>query len=776
MSKLSAIRGTEPDPTERRRSRRAAGRAGSVATALVIAAGLASCTIDSGWNQNTLEPLPSDRVVELAAAEDCDALVDAARPALAAAVESSWPEDHSSWTDSLPWAESDEMAEGSSADASRAPGPPSTAAASGDAAASDQLLAGSGAGDGGAGDSAQVIGTNNQEQGVDEADLVKTDGRLLVSVVNGVLRVVQLDGSPAIDGTLDLSSRGATDLFLRGDSALVLGTSYGNGGYGPVYEGPTAADPGTMPGTIVDGPEVFSPTSPETTTVPDTTVPDTTVPDTTVPDTTVPDTTVPGTTSSSTTSSTSTTTTSTTAVPAPPRFTTSTTLTLVSLSDPTAPAITASADVEGELVTARDSDGRARVVVRSGATAMTELWSATSRDAAVRSVEQVSSDELLPRISSDGRIDTIGGCTDVMVASSPAVASDDWSPSPQLSTVTVLSVGDELSDLAPVSFQGTADTVYASPAALYIASASWDEAGPRTDVHRLGLSGDGPAAYTGSGRIPGTLVDQFALSDRDGMLRAVTTTQAVQTEPLREMEATADIAVAPTSEARLTVLDTDGTLDEVASLGGMGIGEQVQSVRFLDEIAYLVTFRQVDPLYAVDLSDPRAPRLLGELKIPGFSEYLHPIGDGLLLGVGRQVDPSSGMDEGLKISLFDLADPTRPVELDQIVLPGATSEVSNDHRAFLWDPNRDQAVIPAELTGCDQSGRCTGTPGGTALVVRAGRDGLSEIGRITHTPSAGWSLQPTRSVVVDDDLWTVSIAALGRSDADAPTGVQLLPF
>ncbi|MEI2697017.1 MAG: beta-propeller domain-containing protein [Microthrixaceae bacterium] len=230
------------------------------------------------------------------------------------------------------------------------------------------------------------------------------------------------------------------------------------------------------------------------------------------------------------------------------------------------------------------------------------------------------------------------------------------------------------------------------------------------------------------------------------------------------------------SEARLTVLDTEGTLDEVASLGDMGIGEQVQSVRFLDDIAYLVTFRQVDPLYAVDLSDPRAPRLLGELKIPGFSEYLHPVGDGLLLGVGRQVDPSSGMDQGLKISLFDMADPTRPAELDQIVLPGASSEVSNDHRAFLWDPNRRQAVIPTELSGCDDFGRCASTPGGAALVVEAGRDGLSENGRIVHDTGDGWSLQPTRSVVVDDDLWTVSIAALGRTDADSPTGVQLLPF
>ena len=100
----------------------------------------------------------------------------------------------------------------------------------------------------------------------------------------------------------------------------------------------------------------------------------------------------------------------------------------------------------------------------------------------------------------------------------------------------------------------------------------------------------------------------------------------------------------------------------------MGVGEQVHSVRFLEDLAYVVTFRQIDPLYAIDLSEPRTRRVLGELKIPGFSEYLHPLGDGLLLGVGREVDPATGIDQGLKISLFDVADPLAMVERDQIVV------------------------------------------------------------------------------------------------------------
>ena len=416
---------------------------------------------------------------------------------------------------------------------------------------------------------------------------------------------------------------------------------------------------------------------------------------------------------------------------------------------------------------------------------MEQLSMATTREDAAAVVEGLDGSDLLPRIAVSGRVGPVGGCSDVMLASAETIAptGDDTSlPSGQISTVTVLTVGDDLSDLQPVSVQGAAETVYASTEALFVTSSSWDEAGSRTDVHRFALSGEGPATYTGSGRAPGHLLDQFSLSERGGALRLVTTLDGGGTPlPIEPGmgdggDVAIDIAPVAASSARLTVLDTEGTLDEVGHLDGMGIGEQVQSVRFLDDVAYVVTFRQTDPLYAVSLSDPSNPTLLGQLKIPGFSEYLHPVGDGLLLGVGRQVDPDTGIDEGLKISLFDVSDPVQMTELDQIVLPNSTSEVSWDHRAFLWDPERSQAVIPVELGGCGDAARCPAQSGGEALVVRAGADGLDEVGRFSHEPMAGWRLQPTRSVLVGDDLWTVSVAAIGRTDADTPNSVELVRF
>lgn len=624
------------DRTTRRRARRRIGI--TAATAALLVAG--GCTQEWGagrWNG----VLPGvDEVVELRAAGSCSELNDAAEAVQRAA----------------------ESAVGGRGLIDRVFGGGNDNAVASADGADESAPAASGTGQG------TVIGANNQEVGVEEADLVATDGQRLVAVVDGVLRVTLLDGTPQVDGTLDLTARGATTMFLRDDTALVLGTTYGGVGMGGGVP---------MGGAIGDGPAVDQPAVD--------------------------------------------------AAIAP--FEVTTTLTLVSLTDPTRPTVAATAEVEGSLVTARELDGRARVVVQSNPVMAMEGDGA----------------ELLPRASVDGSAEPLGTCSDVLLAAAPAPPPGGGGPAPALGTVSVLTVGDDLGDLAPVSVQGAVSTVYASTEALFVAEASWDDSGSRTNVHRFSLAGDGPATYTGSGRVPGHLLDQFSMSERDGALRVVTTLDNDR-------------------GARLTVVDTDGALDEIGNVEGMGIGEQVQSVRFLEDLAYLVTFRQVDPLYAVDLADPRAPRLLGELKIPGFSEYLHPVGEGLLLGVGREVDPDTGVDEGLKVSLFDVRDSGALSELDQIVIPQAWSAVGSDHLAFLWDPTRRQAVIPFEQSS------------GAALVVRADGNGLSEVGRFSHRVDGGIDVAPLRSRVVGNDLWTVSSYGLGRTDADDPTSADLLRY
>ncbi len=452
----------------------------------------------------------------------------------------------------------------------------------------------------------------------------------------------------------------------------------------------------------------------------------------------------------------------------PSPFPMGTTLTLVSLEDPTAPRVVQTAEVEGSLVSARQVGGTARIVLRSEPIAMYDMMQATDGAEARAIAAGIDSDALLPRIAVDGEAAPLGGCDDVLLTAAVAAPVNDggttgdtdpglaatsmqtsWTPSQLPSTVTVLTVGETLDDVQPVSVQGAAETIYASTDALYVAAGNWDQAGSRTDVHRFDLPADGPAVYTGSGRVPGRLLNQFSLSDHDGVLRVVTTVDgpvggagvgpdrgaATTIAPMPgDGEVTTEMFV-PSTSSRLAVLDTEGdTLDEVGHLDGLGVGEEVQSVRFMGDTGYVVTFRQTDPLYALDLSDPRAPRSLGELKIPGFSEYLHPIGDGLLLGIGRDADPATGMDLGFKASLFDVSDPAAMVEVDQFIVPDAWSDVSGDHKAFTWDAERSQAIFPLSQ-GCSDVGRYAIRDG--AVVLRVADGQLSEVARISHQTPMG---------------------------------------
>ena len=138
----------------------------------------------------------------------------------------------------------------------------------------------------------------------------------------------------------------------------------------------------------------------------------------------------------------------------------------------------------------------------------------------------------------------------------------------------------------------------------------------------------------------------------------------------------------------MVVLDEHaGKLEQVGALHGLGIGEQIQSVRWFDDLAIVVTFRQTDPLYTVDLSDPTRPRRLGALELPGFSSYLHPLGDSLLLGLG-----SDGTDRA-KAAVFDIADSTHARQVGTVSFgPNSWLAAAEDPHAFTWLPAQHAAI------------------------------------------------------------------------------------
>jgi len=183
-------------------------------------------------------------------------------------------------------------------------------------------------------------------------------------------------------------------------------------------------------------------------------------------------------------------------------------------------------------------------------------------------------------------------------------------------------------------------------------------------------------------------------------------------------------------------------------------------VRFMGDAGYVVTFRQTDPLYTLDLTDPDDPAVRGELKIPGYSAYLHPIGDGLLLGVGQDADEETGRTSGLQISLFDVADLAHPARLQQLKLGErfTSSAVEWNHHAFLWWPATKLAMLPVETADF------TGAAGFT--VERAG--GIAELGRISHpvADAASWAPPIDRSAVIGGRLFTISGGGVRESGLD----------
>jgi uncharacterized secreted protein with C-terminal beta-propeller domain len=287
-------------------------------------------------------------------------------------------------------------------------------------------------------------------------------------------------------------------------------------------------------------------------------------------------------------------------------------------------------------------------------------------------------------------------------------------------------------------------TVYASTRALYVATPTWTEDDPlvaeRTLLHKFAAADADATSYRASGQVDGTLLNQFSLSEHDDVLRAATT-----------------VGAGPEGESRVTTLaERDGVLVPLGEVGGLGKGERIYAVRFLGDVGYVVTFRQVDPLYTLDLSDPRNPRTVGELKIRGYSAYLHPLDGGLLLGVGQDAT-EGGATLGTQVSLFDVSEPARPQRLHAWSMPGgSSSEAEWDHHAFLWWAPSKLAVLPVESWGR------AGEHFAGAVGLKVERAGIGEAGRASHQlDGQEWPVR--RSLVVGGRLMTISDVGIERN-------------
>lgn len=222
---------------------------------------------------------------------------------------------------------------------------------------------------------------------------------------------------------------------------------------------------------------------------------------------------------------------------------------------------------------------------------------------------------------------------------------------------------------------GVANTVYATARALYIAGFTWN--GAANVIHHFNMD-EAATAYAGSGRVIGQMLNQFSMSEYQGALRV-----GVQS---------------PGQTSAVYVLDaTRRDMPVMGKVDNLAKGETLRAVRFVGDRGYVVTFKEVDPLFVLDLKDPANPKVAGELKIPGFSTYLHPYGDHQLIGLGLNVLGDGWTVNGLKLSLFDVSDATHPVEVHTTVIGTGFlhPDVLDNHHAFSMDTAQNILSFPS---------------------------------------------------------------------------------
>lgn len=236
---------------------------------------------------------------------------------------------------------------------------------------------------------------------------------------------------------------------------------------------------------------------------------------------------------------------------------------------------------------------------------------------------------------------------------------------------------------------GVSGLCYVSAENIYITEADYMTADSvQTSVRKVSYH-DGKLEGTAQTKINGRLNDSFSIDEYNGYLRMVVTEEPQTGNSIMPIYGSSTLNTQDDMTSNsLYVLDEN--LEIAGEIHDLAKDEQVYSARFMGDVGYFVTFKQVDPLFSVDLSDPASPKIIGELKIPGFSDYLHPYGNGLLLGIGMEVDEEGVTTEGVKLSMFDISDPSDVQEVSKYVLEDVYStNASYNYKAVFADVEKN---------------------------------------------------------------------------------------
>ena len=412
---------------------------------------------------------------------------------------------------------------------------------------------------------------------------------------------------------------------------------------------------------------------------------------------------------------------------------------LYDISDRDKPELVRSLDFEGSYLTSRKIGDYVYFIVNSNAVYE----------------KGVSCSEFVPQYSDNEGdylkiedLEPISECEDISYI-------DEDNAKNFLSLISV-SMIDEDEEIEKEIIVGNGALVYASLENIYIVQ-SFDRYS-KTYFSKFGLN-EGEIDFVAEGEVPGMILNQFSMDEFEGNFR-----------------------IATTLNWKNNVYILNENLEVIGSLEGLAEGEKIYSVRFMGNKGYVVTFRKVDPLFVIDLSNPLNPKVLGKLKIPGYSDYLHPYDETHLIGIGKDTD--NGFYQGIKMAIFDVSDVENPIELHKVIIGdrGTDSEVLHNHKAFLFDKERNLLVLPITLYEKDYETNVR-TQGsfvyqGAYVYDISLEDGFEIKGRISHQDefSSDRDSFVTRSLYIKDFLYTLSNKEIKINDLDDLELIGTLEF
>lgn len=558
---------------------------------------------------------------------------------------------------------------------------------------------------------------NVQVQGVDEGDIVKTDGTYIYTVSNGTVRIVKAVPAATMDETavidFDDESFNATDLYIDGDRLIVLGNKWQNGGGGyRIME------------EMVDSKMMIWPG---------------------------------------------------------PMGTNKAEVRIYNVINKAKPVLERKVTFDGSLNSSRRIEGKLYLVLNQSPM----YWGGP-----VPLTKSATEKDLLPTYS-----DSIGNIEDKPVTDCARVSILPHTPSPQYLMVGVIPVRDTKTAVNTEVILGSAENIYASLNNLFIATTQWNyswsgssdsTSTQQTNIYRFAFTADG-VDMQADGHVKGKILNQFSMDEHENNFRIATTIDDQWQGEGKSVP----------SSNNLYVLNMN--LDQVGEIEEIAPGESIYSVRFMGDRAYMVTFKQIDPLFVIDTSDPRNPTILGKLKIPGYSDYLHPYDETHLIGFGKEVDERIDADKvhsdnavyytavlGMKVALFDVTDVSKPKEMYKVVIGdrGTESVLLRDHHALLFEKDRNLLSFPVNVMELPEGTKPSDTnvyasqtfQGAYVYELTLG-DGFKQKGRITQYSAddiqkAGGSMygkDVERVLRIGETLYTISQNGIQSNKLDGLT-------